>query len=581
MTGNQTLANFDMVLGLSEATINYQFSQLQKRNIIHKNWAILAGNVLNPKKGDKAFFITNEDTKFRAKRDRWITLQKQIEEEEDYELISTLKAEHINFDFGWDAIINAPKINIVDKDTQNLSLEISFKSGSLFYRPDKLSAVNQYDLSKCVYAFNVPIGKLSINKDQMIMEAKTEMENVIRESGLSDHDFTIESLFLNFENANITTFDKNKSTFPSELTLPLQVAIQNYFNLMLAGSNNTYILGYGVSRKNIAPSEKAMFQPTSLNFSTSYSTRQDKVNPVKGQFSSFNFLMMVNNRVPVYNQNTGVLPASLIELGKDTSSTTDGVFAIQSDRFNTYVESVDEYVASIFSSQKGVTLDKGGFYDTTDGRRVLLARHSGKRIDDTIDTLYALRRETVSNNKSPAGIKITYVFQVIITVEINAKIFDNEIHLKKISLSTAGKYTKGDIKKKGALGSLTFIVKNGKEGRFDLDYKLTPPVIAYDKDPNIYKDGFWSVLLAIVTFIFTWPVKLVEGIINQIALDLGSTNVTSENKKIEKLRNLDVLNQTNKVILPLGKIYTYKNLRYIDDKGIVGYDISYAPVIEK
>lgn len=68
---------------------------------------------------------------------------------------------------------------------------------------------------------------------------------------------------------------------------------------------------------------------------------------------------------------------------------------------------------------------------------------------------------------------------------------------------------------------------------------------------------------------------------NQIAVDLGKDSASSSSALIEKLNDIDVLNQTNKVILPLGKVYAFKNLRMDTERDIVAYDISYAPVIEK
>lgn len=578
MSKTNTLADYDMVLALSETTINYQFSQLHKRNIIRKNWSLLVGNVLSPKPKETPFSVTDSDKDWEKKLDRWIEIQRQIEQDEDYGLIAKLKEEGINFDFGWNAQILSPTVRIKDKDSNNLSLEISFKSGELYYRPDKIAAVRIFDLKGCTYAFNVPIGKLEINKDQMVLNAQDEMKKVIRENGLSEEDFSIESLFLNFENADITSFDKTKSKFPDEIALPLQVAIQNYFNIMVAKSENPYVLGYGVNRRKIRSSENAMFQPTSVNFSTSYSSKQDTNNPIRGQFSAFNFLMMLNNRQASHDQNAGVMSASLIELGKDTSATTDGVFAIQNERFQKYIDSMDKYVESIFAAQAGVDI-QGGFKDG-----VMKAKHHEKRIDDTVDTVYKLTRQAVQNHTEPAGLNISYKFEVDIEVVVNGVIHtplgDIQLIRQSITLSTNGQYTKGDISKKGAIGYLNFIIKNGIQGRFDLEYSLSKPSIAFDKDTNLIKGDFWEILAGILSLIFAWPIKVVEGIVNQIAVDLGTSSAIKEDKNLERLRNLDILNQTNRVILPLGKTYAYKNLRYLPEKGIVAYDIAYAPVIE-
>lgn len=581
MTGNQTLAHYDMVLGLSQNTINYQFHQLHRGRVIHRDWAVLMGNVNNRRtKGEPFTLLRTEanESEFNDKIDQWIDLQEQIAEayeDEDFGeiglLTGQLKTANADFDIGWDASIQAPAITILDQDTQKLILSITFKSGRLLYRANSLTEVDEFDLKNCVYAFEVPIGKLQINKDQMVLKAQEEMDTVIRESGLSDDDFTIESLFLNFENANIISFDPGKSKFPAEAALPLQVSVKNYFDQTLKGSNNPYVLGYGVSRRNISSSEPAMFQPTSLNFSTSYSSYLDPDTPVPGEFSAFNFLMMLNNRVPPYDQNTGVLPHSLIESGKDTSSTMDGVFAIQNTHFKTYTDSLDEFVASQFEAQG---IDKnGGFKDGV----MTGLKHDKHKENDTIDSTYTVTREPIQNNAHDSGITIRYKIEVSIRVGVH---IGKDLEIHHVTLSTAGQHTKGKIDTPGSIGYLDFQVQAADEGRFSLEHELTAPNIAFDKSPNLFEGDAGTVFLNIILTIFGGIIQIIRGIINAIAVDLGKTSALEGSALVNQLANLDVLNQTNKVILPLGKIYTFKNLRHIADKDIIAYDIAYAPVME-
>lgn len=580
MTGNQTLAHYDMVLALSESTINYQFYQLHLGRVIHRDWAVLMGNVNNRKKGEPFTLLRTEgnESTFNDKVDTWVDLQEQIAEAyEDQDFVelgiltAKLKAANADFDIGWDASIKAPSISILNMETQKLILKITFRSGRLLYRSSSLEEVDEFDLKNRVYAFEVPIGKLQINKDQMVLKAQEEMDLVIRESGLSDDDFTIESLFLNFENANITSFDPGRSKFPEEAALPLQVSVKNYFDQTLKGSDNPYVLGYGVSRRRISSSEKAMFQPTSLNFSTSYSSHQDSETPSPGEFSAFNFLMMLNNNMPPYDQNTGVLPASLIELGKDTSSTMDGVFAIQHNHFQAYLDSLDDFVASQFEAQ-GIDRN-GGFKD---GVMVGL-KHDKHKVNDTIDSTYTITREAIKNNVHDSGITVRYKIEVSIRVGIH---ISKDWEIQHVTLSTSGEHTKGDIDTPGAIGGLDFHIKAAQEGHFGLTHDLTEPVIAFDKSPNLFEGDAGTVFLNVMLTIFAGYIQIVRGIINAIAVDLGKKSAMQESKLIAQLADLDVLNQTNKVILPLGKIYTFKNLRHIAEKDIIAYDIAYAPQME-
>ncbi len=572
MKGNETLAGYDMVLALSQNTINYQFSQLHKRNIIHKKWGVLGGKTAD----DKNFHITDKETGFKQKIKDWIAIQKDIEKarkanswSEIGNLMNRVKAENLNFSFGWEAVLIAPTVTFMKDNTKEVILELGFKSGKLYYREEETKAVSSFNLKNAVYAFKVPIGQLKVSKENMILDAGESAKTIIRESGLSDDDFTIQSLFLNFENTDISNFDKTKSTLPEGSSVAFQNAIANYFNMTLSESDNPYVLGYGIQRKKIKATEKAMFQPSSLAFSTSYSNKNQK----PGVFSALNFLMMLNDTKPPTNARAGILPKSLIELGIDTSSTTDGVFSIQNKHFKTYIKSLDSYVQSIFENLDGVKLSHGF------ENNVMVLTKSDKHIDDKIETTYTITRES-TENKENGGITVRYRIEIKVEVHVIMKLF-GEHEVKYISLSTNGKYTKDSVKDTGAAGYLDFNISVGKKGRFDLDHNFTKPLVAYDADPNFFSGDVLTIILKVISLVITWVFAIIDAIVNQIAVDLGKAGSADSTKLIDKLNDIDVLNQTNKVILPLGNIYTFKNLRFEDAQDIVAYDIAYAPVIEK
>jgi len=67
---SNTLAGFDMELALSQSTINFQFKQLYKRGIIHKDWGVLMGNITNPENGKDPFFLSAKTAEFHDKLSR-------------------------------------------------------------------------------------------------------------------------------------------------------------------------------------------------------------------------------------------------------------------------------------------------------------------------------------------------------------------------------------------------------------------------------------------------------------------------------------------------------------------------------
>lgn len=562
----QTLAGFDMTLALSQTTINQQFKKLHQQKIIDSNWKLLAGNAIRKSSKRKPFFITGTDVNFSSRLNIWQGRQQDFVKTGDFSILGSLKDSGNNFDFGWDVELNPPTIHIEDRNSQYVLFDLRFKSGFLYYLSDPQDSVTRYDLKGAVYSFKVPIGRLKIDQKAMTLNAQTEVKTVVRESGLRASDFTIESLFLNFRNAKISEFDLIRSKFPKGIADRLSAAINNYFNIMLPAKENSFVLGYGVSHSKRRKSEKALFQPTSLAHSTTYSSKRSRTQPAPGQFSALNFLMMVNDNKAPTNQTGGVMAQSLIELGKAQQTAASGVFALEHSLFMTYLQSLDTYVESIFSSQSGVKIN-GGFKSG-----VMRATQRDYHKDDTIDTTYTLTRQPIKNIAT-GGIGIRYRLQVSIRVGIH---IGKKWEIKSASLSTAGQHTKGNINKKGAEGSLIFQLKSGKGGRFDLHSKLTKPTIAFNESPNLFEGPVGKVIGNIVTLIFAWPMAIVNAIIGQIVADLGVNTVVKENTLIKSLNKLNMLNQTNKVILPLGNTYTYKNLRYLEDKKVLVYDISYG-----
>ncbi|GAB5526995.1 MAG: hypothetical protein Roseis2KO_48670 [Roseivirga sp.] len=562
----QTLTGYDMVLALSESTINKQFKKLHQENIIYKQWKLLAGNVFKRSARKPPFFITGADVNFDSRLNIWMGLQQDFVKTGDFSMLASLTDSQNNFDFGWNTVMKAPVIQIEDRNTQEVVLNLAFQSGYLYHLGDPMQEVSVYDLKGCVYSFRAPIGKLKINKQAMLLQAQNEMNAVIRDSGLKDKDFRIESLFLNFSNAKVNQFDVTRSKFPKEVEVPLTAAMNNYFNLFLPASDNPYILGYGVSRTKVGSREKAMFEPTAVGFSTSFSSRQSG-SRIPGQFSAVNFLMMANDNKAPTHQTAGVLAHSLIETGKAQQTPVSGIFALEHSLFTQYLSSLDQYVESIFSSQSGININ-GGFKSGT----MRATQRDYHKKHDTIDTTYTLSREPIKNLAGAGGIEVRYKLHVSVRVGIH---IGKDWEIKSATLSTSGAYTKGDINKKGSVGWLSFQLKGGKEGRFDLANKLTKPNIAFDENPNMFEGPVGKVIGSIVTLIFAWPMAIVNGIIGQIVADLGVNTAVKNNPLIDSLNQLDLLNKTNSVILPLGKTYTYKNLRYLADKKIVVYDIAY------
>ncbi|MDN5284653.1 MAG: hypothetical protein JWR38_927 [Mucilaginibacter sp.] len=111
--------------------------------------------------------------------------------------------------------------------------------------------------------------------------------------------FSIQSIFMDFENSDLSTYNDLKSSLPGATN---QVA--DTFNSMLRvwlldhkGSDNPFILGFPVTAKQPTDDVKAVFNPTGANLSThAYEYPLNKNDGSKDGLSTLNFLLVTGNR---------------------------------------------------------------------------------------------------------------------------------------------------------------------------------------------------------------------------------------------------------------------------------------------
>lgn len=294
-----TLKGCDMVLAISQDTINFQFSSLITEGIISKIWNVILY--------ENSAIVNLSALDFKA----------AIEKED--------------FDCAFNATISDPEMLILKNESKTVNLFIPFESGTMYYWKGygKKATMEKVNMENWKYAFKVQIGSIekSVANDPslswMITEhSKDALENVIAQSGLDQKYFRIESLFLDFENANYADYDAKNSYIPIDNTQlsAFQNLLSNYFKT-LKGTDNPYILGYAVKVKDVPHQEEAMFQPTALKYSTTYNEDPD--------LAAFNFLM-VTNKEGVFSdaEDVGVFSASLI-----TDASVDGELVMNAKLF--------------------------------------------------------------------------------------------------------------------------------------------------------------------------------------------------------------------------------------------------------
>lgn len=306
------LKTVDMVISISEDTINYQFSELRRQEIIEPIWNI----------------VTFNDG----------TSQVNLSKAEFDEAIKPLKyrrPKRPEYSCAFYADVADPTIKILNGESNTVLLSILFQQGTMHYWSGfgPTAIREEANMEGWVYAFGVGIG--SIKKDviadpdlswMLTDESRESVKEAISTTGLDQKYFTVESLFLDLENANYLAFDaaasnfKNKagSTIADAALLQLQSLLSNYFQ-SLKGGDNPYILGYALT-VNIPDQQEAMFQPTALRYSATFSE--------KPGLSAFNYLMMTGGNPFSTDQDLGVFRESFL-----TDPNVDGELTLSAELF--------------------------------------------------------------------------------------------------------------------------------------------------------------------------------------------------------------------------------------------------------
>ena len=582
MSNSNILAKCDMVLAVSEDTINYQFKQLWQQSVIKKDWKLLVREV--DSKGQGGAVKTQEDSDFDDVMKAWNNAQKELSDlfaqkkyEEYGKKLGDYQSKGVLYNYGWSGNINAPAITILQKDTQNLLFKLNFASGALYSSSDPTKPIITYDLKDTIYAFNVPIGRIEINDKNKILTpaAKDQVTKVIRDSGLTDADFTIESLFMDFENANISNFDESTSKFPSGSTKSLQITVEDYFKLVVAKEKNPFILGYGVSVKKI-DSPKALFQPTSVHYSTSYSSK-------KG-CNAFNFVMMQLGSDFPSGQNVGILPKSLLETASDISK-IDGVLAInytyfQSAFLDPFIEATQAAITKGFGTKKYTPNSQKWSLSTKSSVTKNTDEPPSDGLQDThIDSDMTLDSSmTLSNKNSELLLRTTIDYSLDIKVRPWELLHAGRHTEGEYWLSTSGKHQKGPGGHVGQQGIVNVSIQTGTNGKMNVSIDKTQvPYIGYDKaNYSGYKGvGIWGVIASDWQNFSEEDAEIASLKAAQKISTVIDDTKSALSDKIKSVNN-------GKVILPLGEIYSFNSIRLSTDTNQqdnpVLFDVKYAPV---
>lgn len=585
---NPNLGLFDMTLALSTTKINSQFAFLHKKGIIKKEWKFLSDL-------DGYKTLNGTDPNFAAALSAWknsldntlenefkaIDAQITAELEKDEPDVLKIKAwqkrklelvkliddnsKYAFYHCALDCQIDPPKIWLIKGESNKLYFEILIKTGTLSYKKDGAIKVDKIDGSK--YVFTVPVANKIVKKADVIL-GDTEQDKMVL-NDISDDIFRIESLFLDFQNANLAQYDKSRSVILTDSTM-LQIALTNYFGKIISRTDNPYILGYSIQRK--VATRDALLQPTTATYSTSFSTEE--------RSTAFNFLMQVDQHELPKDQRRGVLPKSLIEDALDKSPTVNGVMGINYEIF------VEQYVNQVLTPKIADKIEQT-LRQTFQGCGLSRSAPSSNgdinchinRGDLSMDFKLCGRKITEGTGEKK-GIAIVWDIEIRGNVHKEVEKTLLGFGLGTIGMdqrfSTSGPYELHNHP--GRKGRLAILVSASTQGKLLLEAYFDKPFIGKDTPVPTYthpEDVIKDILLSIAKA-FTLDILSIIEMMKGNAFDV---NIKDED--LNKLRIDDLSDVSDRVILPGSNVFTFKTLRLLtkrqDAQDAILFDIAYAP----
>jgi hypothetical protein len=417
---NTNLGLYNMVMAMSEGSINFLLQDLMEDETIKDTWSVRVEyddddnmNVtINESKEEYEKNIKPGMEGFFAELD---FMNVEIEKNSDFALLFCLP--FISGQFNYSSKNGTPK---------------TAKLAGMDY-------VFSIDLSK----MSIPYIKLEDNKN-ISDKVKVRLNKKIKEQekfGPKAVNFIIESLFLDLENSDYLNYS-DKSSFPENMD-PKEVVRMTEFQKLLGvyfkNSKEQYVLGYSITLPDLEQRDDAVFQPLSLDFSSSYSEK-------KGH-SALNYLMMIEKMDDETKDDN--LLGRLNSLIDDTmGSEMDGTLGIDFNIFYTnYIEDINTIILNELNEiskklkKSGGSSSGFGFnFTKEDGSITVNGALQLKRDDKTVTFgLETINANTVRVNTSQSSGGRFTVFDyhkiitlnpaVIITVENGSLILTLQLNM--------------------------------------------------------------------------------------------------------------------------------------------------------
>lgn len=397
----RTLAGCDMILSISESTINKHFAKMQNEFIKDSQSSknqhqqtpeyygigkkIVIVNYKSEPEFDKELY--SNEAEFKEDKEFYTREYKRIKDrvssdpnEIDWLNEEISKRPELNSIIDSVVIMDemvSPRINITEGSQKLLEVIFQFNkvcvtTFNVRVTGGKVKVSSKDIKGTWTYAFNCKIDSIIpsekfLNHDPQTKKAITEIT-----AGEMEALFTIEALFLDLENANYLEYNERKTIFEvddksstlqsiEQEKIKLIMAVREHFS-KLKGKNNPYILGYKVTVNSFDQAKKALLHPTDIKYSTIYCNPDETKYPrteYGSTGSAFNFLMLVGEKftdpVHINNQALGYITHTLIR-AKGVNTTNVGDAAIAIDYVTFYNKFLSKNVFTCILESLGATI---------------------------------------------------------------------------------------------------------------------------------------------------------------------------------------------------------------------------------
>ncbi|MFY7669810.1 hypothetical protein ACOSP6_01850 [Tenacibaculum sp. MEBiC06402] len=526
MKNTSIFNQFDMVVSMTEKTINDQLVHLLRDGTIHSSF-ILVQEVQN---NNYVYEVVNDASKIKPNC----------------------------------AYINANIMPQVDISTSglNITFKLNMVSGKAAFWEGNgpLAHLKEYDINDWCYGIDVDMDLYKIAQDDIGKKikvpdlVKNQLEN------FTDNMFSVNSLLMDFESTDLLKFNPTHTNAGDSGDVGIQqmVLFMQFYLKWLIKSGNPYILGYSINQTNLSKVPQEDEVPAELKpVGTTYSMYEDPVNSDK---SNLNFVLATKGGFGHISGSPGTFDTNWIGATEDINakmivSHADLVEAlILKPLYNNLQKNVFEQIHGHINVGSGNSYDKAKSLSGSGIHLNMSNVNAGT--DQYVNTL------DVSFDNKTSSVDINIKGKIKLYKEVS----------KKMLTCTAKAHAGGTINWSGKI-----TIESTKDANGNPTLKISQSTnldnVQHDSSKNDCAKTYEIIGKIIGTILDALTLGLDQGFFTKLfddLMDLKIPNIGNIGQAFSNLSN----SVRSTVLLPAGQVFYFKNPS-IDNEGNFYLQLTY------